>query len=197
MGFQVAEGYGMTETSPALAVNPWRAVRFGSVGRPLPGVEIEIRTEAEASPGEPFPTGEIWVRGANVMAGYYRNAAASREAFSDGWFHTGDTGYFDADGYLYIAGRTKDVIVTAAGKNVYPEEVEARYRDLPGVEELVVLALPDDRRGELVGAVAVPRPGATDEDVRSAIASARQKCPATNRSPASRSGVASSRRRRR
>ena len=172
MGFSVAEGYGMTETSPVLTVNPWREIRFGSVGRPLPGVEIDLRSPADAAgvdPGE----GEVWVRGANVMAGYYQDPEATARVLADGWLNTGDIGRFDDDGYLYLSGRTKDVIVTAAGKNVYPEEVEARYRGLPEVEELVVLGLPADGGGERVCALVVPRPDAAGDDVeriRSAIA---------------------------
>lgn len=158
MGFRVAEGYGMTETNPVLTVNPWREIRFGSVGRPLPGVEVELRPTEENGAGA-NGAGEIWVRGGNVMAAYYRNPEASREVMRDGWLNTGDVGSFDADGYLHISGRTKDVIVTGAGKNVHPEEVERRYRDLPGGEELVVLGLPGNGRGELVSAVVVPRAG--------------------------------------
>ena len=181
MGFQVAEGYGMTETSPVLTVNPWGKIRFGSAGRPVPGVEIDLRPSqdptggAEASSAPAVPrSGEIWVRGANVMAGYYQNPEATAEVLQDGWLNTGDIGYLDGDGYLHISGRSKDVIVTDAGKNVYPEEVELRYRDIPDVQELIVLGLPGSSgRGERVSALVVPRPGASDEDVegiRAAIA---------------------------
>ncbi|MDH3403393.1 MAG: AMP-binding protein [Acidobacteriota bacterium] len=164
MGIRVAEGYGMTETSPVIAVNPWHAIRPGSVGRPLAGVEVEVRPAANGG-----GSGEIRVRGASVMAGYYRNPRASAEVLRDGWLATGDLGFFDRDGYLHLVGRSKDVIVTAAGKNVYPEEVERRYRDLPGVAELVVLGLPGPR-GERVAAVVVPQAEAGGEDVRAAIA---------------------------
>ena len=164
MGFQVAEGYGMTETSPVLTVNPWREIRFGSVGKPLPGVEVELRPPADAS-GVEAGSGEIWVRGANVMTGYYRDAEATSEVMRDGWLNTGDVGFFDSGGYLHISGRTKDVIVTAAGKNVYPEEVERRYRGLAGVEELVVLGLPAEGGGERVYALVVPRSGASDREI--------------------------------
>ena len=185
MGFLVAEGYGMTETAPVLAVNPWRAIRFGSVGRPLPGVEVELRPP-DGDVGAEEGVGEIWVRGANVMAGYHRNPEATAEAIDgDGWLDTGDLGRFDADGYLWLAGRTKDVIVTDAGKNVYPEEVEQRYRGLPGVQELVVLGLPagDGGRGERVAAVVVPSPGAgddgeaVDERIRAEIAARSAEVP--------------------
>jgi long-chain acyl-CoA synthetase len=165
MGFEVAEGYGMTETSPVLTVNPWGEIRFGSVGRPLPGVEVELRPVEGAAAGSDKGSGEIWVRGANVMAGYYRNPEATAEAMADGWLNTGDIGHFDGDGYLHISGRTKEVIVTSAGKNVYPEEVEGRYAGVPGVQELVVLGLPGRAGGEQVSAVVVPRPGASDEEI--------------------------------
>jgi long-chain acyl-CoA synthetase len=169
LGIKVAEGYGMTETSPVLTVNPWDAIRFGAVGKPIAGVEVQLRpVEGGADPD----AGEVWVRGPNVMSGYYRNPEASAAVLREGWLCTGDIGRFDADGYLYISGRTKDVIVTDAGKNVYPEEVELRYRDLPGVREMVVLGVPGSGRGERVCAVVVPHPAATEaqiEEIRAAI----------------------------
>lgn len=180
MGFQVAEGYGMTETSPVLTVNPWTATRFGTVGRPLPGVDVEIRPVAGANNG----TGQIWVRGANVMSGYYRNSEATDEALERGWLNTGDIGSFDDEGYLRVSGRTKDVIVTSAGKNVYPEEVEHRYRGLDGVQELVVVGLPATGGGECVTAVIVPPPDATEDDVEaihSAVALLSSKVPSYQR----------------
>jgi long-chain acyl-CoA synthetase len=180
MGFQVAEGYGMTETSPVLTVNPWQAIRFGSVGQPLPGVDIELRPPAEAVARLAPGAGEVWVRGANVMSGYYRNPEATAAVLDDGWLNTGDIGFFDTDGYLHLAGRTKDVIVTSAGKNVYPEEVEARYKDLPGAAELVILGLPvsaagtsipgGSSDGERVTALIVPAPGADEGAIRAAVA---------------------------
>jgi len=124
------------------------------------------------------------------MAGYYGNPEATAEVLSDGWLNTGDLGWFDADGYLHLAGRTKDVIVTDAGKNVYPEEVELRYRGIPGVAELVVLGLPPpgaepgSARGERVAAVVVPRPGAGGEEVeriRAAIAARSAEVPSYQR----------------
>lgn len=185
MGFQVAEGYGMTETSPVLTVNPWHAIRFGSVGQALPGVEVDLRPPAEGvvsqdsgvQDGAAAEVGEIWVRGANVMSGYYENPEATAEVMRDAWLNTGDLGFFDADGYLHIAGRTKDVIVTAAGKNVYPEEVEARYRDLPGVAELVILGIPQAGGGEQVTALIVPAPGARENEIRVAIATRTENVP--------------------
>jgi long-chain acyl-CoA synthetase len=177
MGFQVSEGYGMTETSPVLTVNPWDEIRFGSVGKPIPGIDFDLRPTEGAAPG----SGEIWVRGGNVMAGYYKNPEASAEVLRDGWLNTGDIGYFDADGYLHISGRSKDVIVTSAGKNVFPEEVEARYRGIAGVQELVVLGLPEERGGgERVCAVVVPTPGATEETfagIKAAVAARASDVP--------------------
>lgn len=180
MGFQVAEGYGMTETSPCLTVNPWQEIRFGSAGRPLPGVEIDLRPPTDAvgvAPG----SGEIWVRGDNVMGGYFENPEATAAVLQDGWLNTGDIGYFE-DGYLYLSGRSKDVIVTEAGKNVYPEEVELRYRGIPDIQELIVLGLPssNEGQGERVVALVVPTPGATEDEVegiRSAIAERSAEIP--------------------
>jgi long-chain acyl-CoA synthetase len=173
MGFQVAEGYGMTETSPVLTVNPWGKELLGSVGRPLPSVEIELRG------------GQIWVRGPNVMSGYLDNPEATREVMADGWLDTGDLGHLDDRGYLHISGRSKEVIVTAAGKNVYPEEVELRYRGLPGVEELVVLGLPAaGGAAETVSAVIVPSPGAGEaeiEKIREAVANRSAALPSYQR----------------
>jgi long-chain acyl-CoA synthetase len=166
LGIAIAEGYGMTETSPVLTVNPWDGIRFGTVGKPIPGVEVELRPiEGGADPG----AGEIWVRGSNVMSGYYGNPEATAAVLRDGWLSTGDIGRFGADGYLAISGRTKDVIVTDAGKNVYPEEVEVRYRDLPGVREMAVIGVPGSGRGERVCAVVAPGPQATGDEIRAAV----------------------------
>ena len=169
LGIKVSEGYGMTETSPVLTVNPWNAIRFGAVGKPLAGVDVELRPAEGAEPG----AGEVWVRGPNVMAGYYQNPEASAAVLKEGWLCTGDIGRFDSDGYLHLCGRTKDVIVSDAGKNVYPEEVEVRYRGIPGVLDLVVLGVPGLGRGERVCAVIVPQAQATEaqiEEIRAAIA---------------------------
>ncbi|REK09797.1 MAG: NAD-dependent epimerase/dehydratase family protein, partial [Acidobacteria bacterium] len=168
MGFRVAEGYGMTETAPVLSVNPWREIRFGSVGRPLPSVEFQLREVEVEGEGaeETVDVGEIWVRGPNVMSGYHDNPEATAEVMQGEWLNTGDLGRFDGDGYLHLCGRTKEMIVTDAGKNVYPEEVERRYRDLPMVEDLVVLGLPSATgRGEVVCAVVAPKATASEDDV--------------------------------
>lgn len=150
LGFSVVEGYGLTETAPVLTVNAAGATRAGSVGLPLPETELDIRHQDARG------TGELWVRGPSVMSGYYKNEAATSEVIIDGWLRTGDLCRRDADGHLYVTGRAKDVIVTAAGKNVYPDEVALHYAHLPRVKELCVLAMPNpDGIGDSVDAVMV------------------------------------------
>lgn len=177
MGFQVAEGYGMTETSPVLTVNQWREIRFGTVGKPLPSVEIDLRPPSEELAELPEGAGEVWVKGPNVMSGYYQDPQATAAAMDGEWLNTGDVGFFDEEGRLRLSGRTKDVIVTSAGKNVYPEEVEVRYRDLPGVAELVVLGLPAGGGGEKVVALVVPAPGVAEDAIRAAFAERSKEVP--------------------
>jgi long-chain acyl-CoA synthetase len=151
MGFELCEGYGLTETAPIATANPLRAAKPGSVGRPLPGVEVRILNPDEGG------VGEIAVRGPNLTVGYFRNQMATERVICNGWLHTGDVGYLDRDGYLHLTGRIKDIIVTAAGKNVYPEEVEQRYAGLPGVRQLCVVGIWDEQvLGEAVHAVVVP-----------------------------------------
>ncbi|RJP35753.1 MAG: hypothetical protein C4547_09055 [Phycisphaerales bacterium] len=164
MGFRVCEGYGLTETSPVIAVTPADDVRPGSVGPPLSNVDVEIRHQNLEG------IGELWVRGPSVTSGYLYNQEATDEILVDGWLRTGDLGHQDGDGFLYLTGRAKDLIVTSAGKNVYPDEVEYRYRDLPHVKELCVLAMPaSDGLGDEVHAVAVIDPAAEPELDRSYV----------------------------
>jgi long-chain acyl-CoA synthetase len=151
MGFTLCEGYGLTEAAPVVTVNPPERPRRSSVGLPLRNVELRI----DQPDGD--GVGEIAVRGPNVMRGYLGQPAATAAAIRDGWLHTGDLGRRDAEGYVYITGRLKDVIITAAGKTIYPEDVEALYRDLPGVRESCVLGIPSaGGRGEEVHLVVVP-----------------------------------------
>ncbi|MEO3924916.1 AMP-binding protein [Micromonosporaceae bacterium B7E4] len=131
-GVTVLEGYGLTETSPALTVNLPSATRIGTVGRPLPGVEIRIADD-----------GEVLARGEVVFAGYWNNPDATRDTFSDGWLRTGDLGSIDDDRYLSITGRKKEILVTAAGKNLAPEPVEGQIRQHPLVSQCMLLG--DDR----------------------------------------------------
>lgn len=170
LGFTLAEGYGLTETAPVLTVNPPADTRAGSVGKPLPGVEIRIQR-----PGQDG-VGEIVARGANTMSGYYRDPEASARVLRDGWFHTGDLGRFDSDGYLHVTGRLKDLIVTGAGKNVYPDEVEAELGSLPGVKESCVVGVRARAgAGEEVHLVVVPlvvSGGAASEELRASVRSA-------------------------
>jgi malonyl-CoA/methylmalonyl-CoA synthetase len=152
-GHRILERYGMTETG-MLSSNPYEGDRrAGSVGPPLPGVSIRI-----ASP-DAEDVGGIEVRGPNVTRGYWRNPEKTAEAFTaDGWFQTGDLGRFDDDGYLWIVGRAKDLIISG-GFNVYPAEVEAAIEVLDGVADVAVVGAPHPDFGEGVVAVVVPRAG--------------------------------------
>ncbi len=147
LGFTVLEGYGLTETAPVVSFNPPEAPRLGSAGRCLPGVEVMILHPDATG------VGEVLIRGDNLMAGYFQNEAATREALEDGWFHSGDLGYFDRDGYLYIQGRIKDIIVLASGKKVSAEEVGQHYLKAPSLKEIFVTA---DDRAEKLAALVVP-----------------------------------------
>ncbi len=131
-GILTIQGYGLTETSPVLAAESINAIRYGSIGYPLPSVEMKIFEPNEEG------IGEIIAKGPNVMLGYYEDEETTKECLIDGWYHTGDLGYMDKDGIIFITGRKKNVIVLKNGKNVYPEEIEVLVNNLPYVAESMV-----------------------------------------------------------
>lgn len=151
VGLLVCQGYGLTETSPMVTCNSPGAFRFGTVGRPIPGCEVRI--------GD---AGEVQVRGANVMKGYWGKPAETAAAFEDGWFKTGDVGVLEPDGYLRITDRIKDLIITSQGKNVAPQRVEGMLAGHPLLEQVVVVG---DRRSFL-SALIVPNFPALEERAR-------------------------------
>jgi malonyl-CoA/methylmalonyl-CoA synthetase len=161
-GHTILERYGMSETV-MLTSNPYDAKdgerRGGTVGLPLPSIEVRVRDEH----GQALPQGEVGgieVRGPNVFAGYWGMPEKTKEEFVDGgWFRTGDVGRIDADGYVTIVGRSKDLIISG-GYNVYPAEIEAALNEMPGVAESAVVGVPHADFGEAVVAVVVARPGA-------------------------------------
>ncbi len=145
--FPLLEGYGLSEASPVVSFNPIRGARkAGSVGLPLPDIEVKILDEhgRELATGE---VGEIVVRGPNVMLGYYNQPAETAATLRNGWLHTGDMGKKDADGYIYIVDRRKEMLLVR-GMNVYPREIEEVLYTFPKVHEAAVVARPDEKRGE-------------------------------------------------
>jgi long-chain acyl-CoA synthetase len=157
----VIQGYGLTETSPLITlVEPEKAEsKVGSIGRPVAGVEVKVVNEKgkEVPAGEP---GEIITRGPHVMKGYFRKSEATAARVRNGWLFTGDIGRCEADGYFYHLGRRDDMIITG-GLNVYPAEVEAMIYNHAAIQEAIVFGIPDPKRGQVLGAAVVPRPGAT------------------------------------
>ncbi len=143
LGINLLQGYGLTETSPVLAGENDKYKRAGSVGFPLPGIEIKINEPNEEG------IGEIMAKGPTIMHGYIDNEEATKEVLKNGWFYTGDLGRFDKDGFLYITGRKKDVIVLKNGKNIFPEELEILINSLPYVSESIVYGKPDPKDGDL------------------------------------------------
>ena len=161
-GIVILEGYGLTETASTTTFNVSADERrMYSVGKPIWGVEVQVwdKDEQVLPPGHDN-VGEVVVRGVNVMKGYHNNPRATAAAFTRGWMRTGDLGYFDEDGYLFIVDRKKDLIIRG-GYNVYPREVEEALYAHPGVAEAAVIGVPDERMGEEVKAFIIPRDGVT------------------------------------
>ena len=137
-GILVCQGYGLTETSPVVAAEPDKHIKYGSVGFPLRNLQVEINEPNEEG------IGEIKVKGPSVMLGYYGMPEETANVLKNGWFYTGDLGYFDKQGYLYITGRKKDVIVLKNGKNIYPDEIESLINKLEYVSETLVFGYPKE-----------------------------------------------------
>lgn len=150
-GIQTFQGYGLTECSPIVICNSDKESKHGSIGRPIPGVEAKLVGCDENG------IGELCIKGPMVMLGYYKNEEATNAVFDyDGWFHTGDLASVDKDGYYYICGRSKNVIVTSNGKNVYPEELEALLMKETAVKECMVVESKDDKENSIVKAKIFP-----------------------------------------
>lgn len=142
--FPYTVGYGMTECAPLISYAPWREQRQGSCGRVVDRMTVKV----DSSDSEHVP-GEIWVKGDNMMQGYYKNPEATAAVMHDGWMNTGDTGTVDADGYIYLRGRSKNMILGPSGQNIYPEEIEQQLNNMPYVNESLVI----DDHGKLVALV--------------------------------------------
>ncbi len=150
LGIEFVQGYGLTETAPVLTVNYRSPVNLESVGAPVDGVKLRIKDKNKKG------YGEIEAKGDNIMAGYYKNDRATRKVMDNGWIKTGDIGYIDDNGYLYIKGRSKNVIVTSAGKNIYPEEIEAKLQHSKYIDEIMVYGRKFDNKNEKVSAIVYP-----------------------------------------
>ena len=149
-GLTIYQGYGMTEASPVLSVNPHHKSKRGTVGPAVQGVQLQIINPDEDG------IGEIMASSPSLMQGYYQNQARTEQVIRDGLLYTGDLGYFDEEGYLYLTGRSKDVIVSGAGKNIYPVELEVLYRHSPLISEMCVVGMSTDNLFEAAHAVIVP-----------------------------------------
>jgi long-chain acyl-CoA synthetase len=167
------EGYGLSEASPVVSINPLQGPRKeGSIGKPVPGVEVSVQDDS----GNLLPvgaTGEICVRGGNVMRGYWNQPEATATALRAGWLLTGDLGHRDSDGFFYITDRKKDMLIVN-GINVYPREIEEVLYQFPGVREAAVVGMPDARRGEQPVAFVAAKEGASLEE-KSILQFVRQK----------------------
>ncbi len=163
-GVTIWEGYGLTESSPAVTTNALGPqAKPNSIGLPLPGLEVRLVDQATGEDAEEDDPGETWVRGPNVFPGYWNRPEATAQVLdADGWLHTGDIAVRDDDGYLFIVDRSKDLIIVS-GFNVFPKEVEDAVEAHPKVAEAAVVGIPDERTGEAVRAWVVPNPGVSLE----------------------------------
>jgi fatty-acyl-CoA synthase len=161
-GIPINQGYGLTETAPFVTFLPpeWGMAKLGSAGKPPLFSEVRVVDANGRAINQPRANGEVITRGPNIMKGYWNNPEATAAAIDDeGWFHTGDVGYLDEDGFLFIADRLKDMVISG-GENVYPAEVESVLYEHPAVAEIAVIGVPDAQWGEAVVAVAALREGA-------------------------------------
>jgi long-chain acyl-CoA synthetase len=149
-GFALLQGYGLTETSPIIALNTVQFFKDNAAGIPLPGVQIKIQNPDHEG------MGEILAKGPNIMLGYYKNEKATHDVLHDGWFKTGDLGFLDDDGFVHIAGRLKNVIISKRGENVYPEELEDLLSRSPFVLECMVYGENDPKHGEVIAVQILP-----------------------------------------
>lgn len=158
MGFNILQAYGLTECAGAATVTRPGDHHVDAAGQALDGVQIRIATDPADPRDREHPDGEVLITGPIVMAGYHNRPDVNAVTLADGWLHTGDLGYLDADGRLYITGRKKEVIVLASGKNIYPEDIEIQYLTSPFIKELCVMgiALPDEPAAERLHAIVVP-----------------------------------------
>jgi len=158
-GIELLQGYGLTETSPVCTLEIPTARKRGSIGRPVRNVQVRV-VDADGRDVPAGTEGEIWVKGPNVMKGYFRRPEDTRAAITpEGWFRTGDCGQLDADGFVTITGRLKELIIIG-GENVHPREIEEVLETHPAVAEAAVIGVPDSSRGEVAIAFVVPKPDA-------------------------------------
>ena len=159
-GIEIQEGYGLSETSPIASFTlRGMELKVGSIGKPIWGVDMMIKRE-DGSKADIGEVGEVCIRGHNIMKGYFNRPEATREAIVNGWFHSGDLGRMDEDGYFFIVDRKKEIIIRG-GMNIYPSEIEEVLYQHPKVAEAAVIGMPCEIRGEEVLYVVAPRPGET------------------------------------
>jgi len=157
-GKPVQEGYGLSEASPVVSVNPTNAIKIGSIGPSLPGITVEILNENDEKM-QTSEVGELCVRGDNVMLGYFNMPEETAKTLRNGWLHTEDLAYKDEEGYIFIVDRLKDMIISS-GENVYPREVEEVLYTHPAILEAAVIGIPDKLRGQAICAYIVLNEGA-------------------------------------